>query len=58
MTELIKELLPYIKTFARLYLILYVIGGTLAIVFTVWIFKTVIREHKEFDKNFNKRWKI
>lgn len=58
MTELIKELLPYIKTFAGLYLILYVIGGTLAIVFTVWIFKTVIREHREFDKNFNKRWKI
>nr|WP_195365989.1 hypothetical protein [[Eubacterium] tenue] len=57
MTELIKELLPYIKTFAGLYLILYVIGGTLAIVFTVWIFKTVIREHREFDKNFNKRWK-
>lgn len=58
MTELIKELLPYIKTFAGLYLILYVIVGTLAIVFTVWIFKTVIRDHREFDKNFNKRWKI
>lgn len=58
MTELIKELLPYIKTFAGLYLILYVIGGILAIVFTVWIFKTVIKEHREFDKKFNKRWKI
>lgn len=58
MTELIKELLPYIKTFAGIYLILYVIGGALAIAFTVWIFKTVIRKHRVFDKNFNKRWKI
>ncbi|CEK35748.1 hypothetical protein UMC2_26411 [[Clostridium] sordellii] len=50
MAYIIKELLPYVKTFAWIYIALYVIGGTLAIVFTVWIFKTSIRKRRKFEK--------
>lgn len=50
MTEILKELLPYVKTFAGVYIALYVIGGILAIAFTVWIFKNVIKKRREFDK--------
>ena len=50
MTEILKELLPYVKTFAEVYIALYVIGGILAIAFTVWIFKTSIRKRRKFEK--------
>lgn len=50
MTEILKELIPYVKTFAGVYIALYVIGGILAIAFTVWIFKTSIRKRRKFEK--------
>lgn len=57
MESILKEILPYAKSFAGLYLIWNVIIGILSIVFIIWTFKFIIKKHNEFDREFKDRWK-
>lgn len=58
MEDIIKELLPYAKGFAVVYLAGSVITSILGFAFIIYVFRSIIKNHKKFDKNFNKRWKI
>ena len=55
--QFINGLLPYIKSFGIIYIIGYVIVGVLSIAFTIYIFYSIIKSNREFDKEFKSRWK-
>lgn len=57
MENIIQELLPYAKGFAGLYLIGNTIAAIFGIGFTVYVFRTIIKSHREFNKEFKSRWK-
>lgn len=57
MGNIIGELLPYIKSFAGLYIIWNIITGVFCIGFSIYIFKSIIKSRKEFDREFKNRWK-
>ncbi|WP_337814450.1 hypothetical protein [Intestinibacter sp.] len=58
MENIIQELLPYAKGFAGFYLIGNVIAGIFGFGFIIYVFRTIIKSHKEFDKEFKNRWRL
>ena len=57
MNELIQELLPYLKGFAGIYLIGYVVTVMLGLAFIIFVFCSIIKSHREFNKEFKSKWK-
>lgn len=57
MESIIKELLPYVKSFVELYIIWSVIINVLGFGVIIYIFRTIFKRRREFDKQFKNRWK-
>lgn len=58
MENIIPELLSYAKGFAGVYLIGNVLAGIFGLGFIIYVFRTIIKSHKEFDKEFKSRWRL
>lgn len=48
MEDIIKELLPYAKGFAGIYLVGSVITSILGLAFIIYVFSSIIKSHKKF----------
>lgn len=57
MENVMQELLPYVKGFAGIYLVGNAISAIITIVVSIYIFRRIIKEKKEFDEEFKKYMK-
>ena len=55
MENIIGGLLPYVKSFAGLYIALNIIAGIFGFGFIIYIFRSIIKSHREFDREFKNR---
>lgn len=55
MENIIGGLLPYAKIFAGLYIVWNVIMGIFCIGFVIYLFRSIIKRRREFDREFKNR---
>jgi hypothetical protein len=55
--EIVEELLPFIKAGAVIYGVLFFVVFSIALAFIIWVWRWIIKDHREFDERWHdRRW--